>query len=508
MEHGFKNADPAHHDFQYLEDLSTGYWYSQVLFTALELEVFKFLDHGISTLTGLACAMDCHESELFRLLRAMERMALVYNDRDHWYNAQVSSLFLVPDKEGYMGAFFLYRKYMAPNWAKLFDKVSHREQPKAEDPDYKERNRRYVKSMDTLVKQKAPEIADLVARENAMGPVLDVGGGSGSLARAIIARCPGTEAVLFDLEEVIEAARDIYPDKGSWQRITPMSGDFRSHDFHQQFGLILLSNFLHAYGPDEAKELLQRAVSLLKPDGMVVIHDYFPDRSGRSPQKGALYDLSMMLNTYNGACHPAATIKAWLEELGVTPVETIDLATDTSIMVGRGSGTLNGHQENHCDMALSLGFDRAVPLRPDQVVTAPWVRMKCRFGCAGFGNNLQCPPQTVDHDKTRTLLDAYTTAILVEGAPPGNDFHQRLLKLEKTAFLAGFHKAFVFGAGPCPVCPSCPETGICRHPDRARPAMEASGIDVYTTARNAGLSLTPVQEKNNHVKYIGLLVLE
>ena len=148
MSNGFKNADPAHHDFQYLEDLSTAYWYSEVLFAALELEIFKFLDQGTSTLPDLAKAMDCHESELFRLLRAMERMALVCRDRDHWYNAQVSSLFLVPDKEGYMGAFFLYRKYMASNWAKLFDKVASQERPEAEDLDYKERNRRYVKSMD------------------------------------------------------------------------------------------------------------------------------------------------------------------------------------------------------------------------------------------------------------------------------------------------------------------------------------------------------------------------
>ncbi|MCP4114490.1 MAG: methyltransferase domain-containing protein [Desulfobacteraceae bacterium] len=508
MDNGFQNADPAHDDFQYLEDLSTAYWYSQVLFAALELEIFKFLDRGISTLPQLAAAMDCRESGLLRLLRAMDRMALVCRDGEYWYNAQVSSLFLVPDREGYMGDFFLYRQYMAPNWATLFDKVSRRERRAAEEPDYKERNRRYVKSMDTLVKQKAPGIADLVAKEAVTGPVLDVGGGAGSLARAILTRCPATEAVLFDLEEVIDAAREIYPDKTAWERITPMSGDFRSHDFDQRFGLIVMSNFLHAYGPDEAKELLQRAVSLLAPDGLLVIHDYFPDRSGRSPQKGALYDITMMLNTFNGACHEAATIGAWLGAMGVAPVETIDLATDTSVMVARGSGTLNSCREDLCDTALTLGFDRAVPLSPDRVVTAPWVRMKCRFGCAGFGNNLQCPPRTVDHEETRAMLDAYTTAILVQGAPPGKEFHQRLLDLEKTAFLAGFHKAFVFGAGPCPVCPACPDTGICRHPDRARPAMEASGIDVYTTARNAGFSLTPVQEKHNYVKYIGLLVLE
>ena len=66
----------------------------------------------------------------------------------------------------------------------------------------------------------------------------------------------------------------------------------------------------------------------------------------------------------------------------------------------------------------------------------------------------------------------------------------------------------MFGAGPCPVCAECPEDGNCRHPEQARPAMEASGIDVYQTVKNAGLRLEPVTERDGYVKYFGLLLLE
>lgn len=506
MDKDFRNADPAHIDFQYLEDLSTAYWYSQVLFAAITLDIFGALDRGISNLADLAQKIRCKKPELFRLLRAMEKMALVGRDKDSWYNAQVSSLFLVPGKKGYMGEFFLYRQYMAPNWGNLLDKVSLHERVKPDELDYPTRNLHYVCAMDTLVKKKSVEIAEIVAKENPFGPILDVGGGAGSLIRAILAKCPGRDGVLFDLEEVLEAAMKIYPGKESWERISFMAGDFRTHEFKEKFGLILMSNFLHAYGEKEAKELLRRAVSLLKPGGMVVIHDYFPDRRGRSVQKGALYDLSMMLNTFNGSCHEASTIINWLSPLET--VEVIDLSTDTSIIVANGSGTLKKKEDNFCDIALDLGFDNAVFLSPHQVITAPWVRIKCQWGCGGFGKNLQCPPQGMDHMVTREMLDSYTTAILLQGAPPGKEFHHRLLELEKTAFLRGFHKAFVFGAGPCSVCPTCPRTGECCHPDLARPAMEASGIDVYTTAENAGFSLKPLQNRNNHVKYMGLLVLE
>ena len=105
------------------------------------------------------------------------------------------------------------------------------------------------------------------------------------------------------------------------------------------------------------------------------------------------------------------------------------------------------------------------------------------------------------------MLDDYSCAVLVQGQPPGNDFHQKLLRLEKGVFFAGRQKAFVFGAGPCTICPECPEDGKCRHHNLARPSMEGSGIDVYSTAENAGWSLAPVKEKGGYVQYIGLLLV-
>jgi hypothetical protein len=38
--------------------------------------------------------------------------------------------------------------------------------------------------------------------------------------------------------------------------------------------------------------------------------------------------------------------------------------------------------------------------------------------------------------------------------------------------------------------------------------MEGSGIDVYTTARKAGIRLEPVTSKEHYVKYIGLLLID
>ncbi|MFQ6036649.1 MAG: DUF2284 domain-containing protein, partial [Sedimentisphaerales bacterium] len=47
---------------------------------------------------------------------------------------------------------------------------------------------------------------------------------------------------------------------------------------------------------------------------------------------------------------------------------------------------------------------------PSEVETAPWVRLKCQFGCDCFGQCLVCPPFTPTPEQMRKVLDAYRRA--------------------------------------------------------------------------------------------------
>lgn len=533
----FCNADFAHEDFQYLEDLSTAYWYSEILFAAIKLDLFGFLEKGISSVDDLAIAASCNKEELHRLLKAMEKLSLVCYDNGSWFNSQVAHMFLVPGQPSYMGEFFLYRKYMQPQWQSIVKKVSLDKEDEtirnynkiiSEEDEYASRNLNYVKTADVLIQQKNKEIVSFLKPFSWQLPLLDIGGGAGSLGRAFIkskTNDPKNQpdkipvSILFELPEVINAAKNLYSDRDDWQYFESMEGDFRLHKFNEdkKFGLIIMSNFLHAYGNKEAHELFFKAASLLQKEGLILIHDYFPDRFGRNPQKGTLYDLNMMLNTYNGTCHECSTIQGWLEEAGFSDIKIVDLGTDTSIILAqKGQFQYNIpmpiNEKTNLDKwvyaAVDEGFKKAAILPVEKIATGSWVKQKCRFGCSEFGKKLQCPPYSMDKIETEEMLKSYSWAMLVEGMPPGSKFHKKLLTLEKRLFLAGFHKAFSFGAGPCPVCKKCPEDNICRYPDKARPSMEASGIDVYETAKAAGITLKPVSEKGRYVKYIGLLLLE
>jgi predicted metal-binding protein len=540
------DADPSQVDYQFLENLSTAYWQSEVLFSALELKLFDHIESEHTTTRKLCALSGCREDGLYRLLKVMKRMELIGESEGNWFNSQAARRYLLEKSPSYMGDFFLYRRAMQENFRLLTRKISLNDDPEAKSSsrhsdsreNYAERNLNYVRSLDQLAKEKAREIVEILFRETWAPPVLDLGGGAGSLCRFLVASLSGADrkkgihlpttgdvaeglrdasgalrGVLLDLPEVIEAARQIYPDETDWEGIETVGADFRFHAFAKgrTFGLIVMSNFLHAYGEKEARKLLEKALSLLEPGGKVLIHDYFPDRLGRNPQKGAVYDLAMMLNTYDGECHDASRVVSWLGAAGIRENVVLDLETDSSLILAGeklSRDLLVPLPLQWADIAISEGFRRAVPIPTKKIATAPWVRLKCRYGCEEFGKNLQCPPNGRDDLETERLVRSYKWALLLEGAPPGRQFHQRLLCLERRAFLSGLHKAFVLGAGPCTVCSNCPGEGACNRSDLARPSMEASGIDVFQTAKEAGLYLAPVKERGQYVKYIGLLLLE
>ena len=64
----------------------------------------------------------------------------------------------------------------------------------------------------------------------------------------------------------------------------------------QSCDLVLLSNIIHCQGTVETEVLLRKAAAKTAEQGLLVIHDFFSDTGWR----GALYDIHMMLNTYNG----------------------------------------------------------------------------------------------------------------------------------------------------------------------------------------------------------------
>ena len=148
--------------------------------------------------------------------------------------------------------------------------------------------------------------------------------------------------------------------------------------------------------------------------------------------------------------------------------------------------------DNYIKRSKELGAKNAKIISAQSIVIAEWVRMKCQFGCDGFGRSLTCPPYSPTPDLTRRMVAFYKQGILVHG-DAYTDIHALIPRLEREIFLDGYFKAFGMGAGPCQLCEKCAR--FCRHPDKTRPSLEACGIDVYTTVRSNGFPIKVLKPK-------------
>lgn len=141
----------------------------------------------------------------------------------------------------------------------------------------------------------------------------------------------------------------------------------------------------------------------------------------------------------------------------------------------------------------------------NSIVAAEWVRLKCQFGCDGYGRTLTCPPYSPAPEQTRRMLTHYKHALLVHG-DEYTDISDIVSTLEREIFLDGYHKAFAMGAGPCDLCQKCPK--FCKYPEKARPSMEACGIDVFSTVRANGFPIEVLKTQTCKGNYYGLVLIE
>jgi predicted metal-binding protein len=189
------------------------------------------------------------------------------------------------------------------------------------------------------------------------------------------------------------------------------------------------------------------------------------------------------------------------------------------------------------EVALRAGATAARIIPSNWVVIDERVRFKCEVPrCAGYGQYLMCPPYVMPVEAFSRILSGYKWGLLVQveaksidsGDKGKGKINQTILKeykelhrsfklklleiveaVESAAFKKGMRFATGLVGGSCVLCEQCVDdksSKACRHPFRARPPMEAVGIDVFKTAQNAGLPIHLSSSKN--VVWTGLVLLE
>ncbi|MHB8918787.1 MAG: methyltransferase family protein [Desulfocucumaceae bacterium] len=115
----YLNHDPQENGPQYLEDLATAYWYSEALFTAVELGLFTLLEPGGKTPEEISRGLDLNQEGLQRFLKALCALGLLGRHGEIYFNTNISQKFLVKGVEDYQGDSILWRKNIFSSWRSL-----------------------------------------------------------------------------------------------------------------------------------------------------------------------------------------------------------------------------------------------------------------------------------------------------------------------------------------------------------------------------------------------------
>lgn len=193
--------------------------------------------------------------------------------------------------------------------------------------------RRITAAMDARGAFLGPALADVLADVPAQG-VLDVGGGSGVYACAIVDRLPGAAAAVLERPPVDRAARTLLADRRYGDRVTVLSGDMFADPLPTGYDLHVYSHVLHDWGEAQVRTLLEASFAALPSGGWLVDHDVHIDENKSGPLPAAEYSVLLMHST-PGKCWSIAELREMLRAAGFHLADIRPTAADRSALIAR-----------------------------------------------------------------------------------------------------------------------------------------------------------------------------
>jgi ubiquinone/menaquinone biosynthesis C-methylase UbiE len=155
--------------------------------------------------------------------------------------------------------------------------------------------------------------------------VLDLGAGCAPWAIALLEQSPESTAVVNDLPGVVELAERTVAERGLSERVRFLSGDFHDIDLEPgAFDVVVLGHVCRTEGDERARSLVGRAFRALRPEGQILIADYFADNGRKFNPFGVQMGMTMLANTRRGGMLTNEQVTAWLVDAGFEHVRVLE----------------------------------------------------------------------------------------------------------------------------------------------------------------------------------------
>lgn len=182
-----------------------------------------------------------------------------------------------------------------------------------------------------------------------------------------------------------------------------------------------------------------------------------------------------------------------------------------------GADRVRRDLKRYAAKAVEMGATRACIVRARDIPVDERVTLKCQVPrCFGYGTGANCPPNTLKPAELRAILARCGWAVfftldvppavivkdkstIVERVAAYQLVSRIVSGIESAAFYDGHYLAFGFSAGSCrhTFCGREEDCEAmkghrCRFALKARPSMEAVGIDIFRLCASQGWEIYPI----------------
>jgi hypothetical protein len=164
--------------------------------------------------------------------------------------------------------------------------------------------------------------------------LLDVAGGAGIYACAMVAKHPHLRATILEKPPVDRLANQSLAERGFAGRVHAEAGDMFNDPFPEGCDIHLFSNVLHDWDGPRVEQLLAKSYASLASGGMIVVHDAHINAAKTGPLPVAAYSALLMTIT-EGKCYSEQEMSDFLTRAGFSDLELFQTVVDRSVMTAR-----------------------------------------------------------------------------------------------------------------------------------------------------------------------------
>jgi hypothetical protein len=289
---------------QHLLQLATGFMHTAALFTVAKLDIAGLLANGPRPVSELAEATRSDQDALYRVLRMLASAGVFTETAPRKFALSPAAEPLRSDAPGSMRnvVIWMCNRFHFHVWAELPYSVATGK-PAMEHVygkpgfdalvEMPETFREFNQAMSEFSAVLAPAVLE-VYNFSGIGTLMDVAGGHGATLCEILNRYPAMKGVLFDLESVVEGARErLHAVMNGRCRIA--AGDFFKH-IPAGADAIYMQHIIHDWDDEPALKILEncrRALDGAKNARLLVVDSVIPE--GPEPHFAKMLDIEMLL---------------------------------------------------------------------------------------------------------------------------------------------------------------------------------------------------------------------